>query len=456
MYLTAEGKKTLFSYEESYAQAFIRNMHEDLNDVKRSFIKIGFRLVEANENKYYKELGYENLVELAEAEFGFKSSTTYEFMKVYELAHDENYRMGIAAEYDKYSYSQLLALTYLKRSARNAKFLVKPTDSVRNIKRFVSIWNEEAKGWSSYDVYPKIKTVDEYLKAYDEKQAQEQAQKQLSEYAGQLPGQIAIDEEPQEEEFSERSEKFEKVIEALEEPPKVLPDNELIEYVLKTVQLIEHQKASIYEKWRSEPTKAEFKGNVKEAYGWGGCSGDNYFKQLESDPSKGLMITRLTGGKLIISWAIVASKISKLIERGEYVTELEIERYKQWKITHGILPATTDEPNELEEEFSEHSENFEEEQVQQQPKREYSLKVKKQTIRQLMFAMIEEHCDMESVKVCKLEDELSKQTNKKFYSYHFSDLAEFIIESDVPEEKYTEIYCGVLSLLGVEVINESN
>ena len=103
MYLTTEGKQTIYSSEESYAQAFIRCMNEDLNDVKRSFIKIGFRLAEANEFKYYKELGYENIAELAEAEFGFKQSTTYEFMKVYELAHDKNCRMGIAEEYNKFS-----------------------------------------------------------------------------------------------------------------------------------------------------------------------------------------------------------------------------------------------------------------------------------------------------------------------------------------------------------------
>lgn len=303
MYLTATA-------EETFAQAFIREVNNDLNDVKHSFIRIGFRLREANEFQYYKELGYQNITELAEAEFGFKKTTTYELMNVHELAHDPNYRWGIAEKYDKYSYSQLLALTYLKYSTRNAMFIVQPTDSVRKIKRFVSVWNREAKLYSYYDAYP-IKSVDEYLKAYDKEQDQEQEQTSASEYVGQLPGQIAL---------------------SLQEP-------------------VEYEEES-------------------------------------------------------------------------------------------------DEPDE---EFSERSVKLEKEEVQQTPKREYLLTVKKETVGRLMVAFVSDNYDMESEKVCKIEGELHRQLNGKFSSYHFSDLAEFITESDVSAEKYTEAYCSILALLGVEV-----
>lgn len=159
-------KADLINKEETYAQSFIRYTKMELDDIKRSFIKIGFRLKEAVKYEYYKELGYPDIVELAEAEFGFKKSTTYELIKVYELAHDENCPMQIAKKYDKFSYSQLLALSYVKYDGTAFWEIPQPTDSVRALKQFVSNWNKEYKtgcGW-----HPGLKTVGDYLQHAEE------------------------------------------------------------------------------------------------------------------------------------------------------------------------------------------------------------------------------------------------------------------------------------------------
>lgn len=469
MYLTATA-------EETFAQAFIREVNNDLNDVKHSFIRIGFRLREANEFQYYKELGYQNITELAEAEFGFKKTTTYELMSVHELAHDPDCRWSIADTYDKYSYSQLLALTYLKYSTRNAMFIVQPTDSVRKIKRFVSVWNREAKLYSCYDAYP-IKSVDEYLKAYDKEQDQEQEQTSASEYVGQLPGQIALSlQEPVEyeeesdepdEEFSERSEKFEEVADVPEETFEPMTDSELIKYCLKLGTFIEEGKFRIM-RCHSELTRAAFVKYVKNEYGIAGRTvhGEPY-SSIDCN-SNDYTIYRTNGGKIVLTWSVVAGYISRMIEADEYLTDKEKEEFERWQTAYNgfavSLPAQ-EEPernssvevlgqeaaSSFEVNFSERSEKLEKEEVQQTPKREYLLTVKKETVGRLMVAFVSDNYDMESEKVCKIEEELHRQLNGKFSSYHFSDLAEFITESDVSAEKYTEVYCSILALLGVEV-----
>ncbi len=83
-YLTADGNTTIYAQDESLAQAFVRYTKEELHDVARSFFKIGFRLSEANKYRYYEELGYDNIIDLAEDIFGFKKSTAYGLMQVYQ------------------------------------------------------------------------------------------------------------------------------------------------------------------------------------------------------------------------------------------------------------------------------------------------------------------------------------------------------------------------------------
>ena len=52
----------LFELSVSEAEKFVKLVKSDLDDIKHSFFTIGFRLHEANEFKYFRELGYENII----------------------------------------------------------------------------------------------------------------------------------------------------------------------------------------------------------------------------------------------------------------------------------------------------------------------------------------------------------------------------------------------------------
>ena len=171
---------------ETFAEAFVREVYNDLDDIKHSFIRIGFRLKEANENKYFVQLGYTSLAELAEDKFGFKKSTTYDLMAVYELAHDKTAPMEIDKTYDGYSQSQLLAMTRAKYSGTAFYAVIKPTDSVRDIEKFVSLWNKKYAKGCGYR--PGCTTVAEYLKQYEE---EDRCAPVI--YPNQLEGQLAIE-----------------------------------------------------------------------------------------------------------------------------------------------------------------------------------------------------------------------------------------------------------------------
>lgn len=339
--------------EESYAQAFIREVNNDLNDVKHSFIRIGFRLVEANKYKYFKELGYESIVELAEAEFGFQKTMTYGLMRVYELAHDKQAPMCIADRYDKFTHSQLLVLTGLKYDGEAVYNIIRPTDSVEKLKKFVRNWNEEYRYGCGY--HPGLKTVDEYIEAYERKHNNVQKLNTTQ----QLPGQMDLDELSEDKEDSAYAEN--------DEISEYLPDDELIIYCLKEGPRIEHGKATIYDKWRQQATMEEFKQYVKEQYG-NGCygGGDKYYKEVTFSPSEGLIIKRRIGGIIHIkSWGAVAGRISRLCESGEYVTEKELADYEAWKakvLANEIVPKESD--------FSAYAENNESEDFQEKAQRD--------------------------------------------------------------------------------------
>ena len=63
--------------QDTYAEAFVKLVREELNSIKRNFFSIGFRLAEANKEGYYYELGYDSIVECAEDLFGFKKTMSY-------------------------------------------------------------------------------------------------------------------------------------------------------------------------------------------------------------------------------------------------------------------------------------------------------------------------------------------------------------------------------------------
>ena len=132
----------LIDPKDSYAEQFVKLVRAELNDIKHTFFKIGFRLAEANREGYYYELGYENIVECAEDLFGFKKTTTYDLINVYNNFHDRLNPMHIKEDYDKYSQTQLVQLTGNIWARDSFAAYVRPEDTIDTIKKAKKLWNK--------------------------------------------------------------------------------------------------------------------------------------------------------------------------------------------------------------------------------------------------------------------------------------------------------------------------
>ena len=120
----------------SIEEQFVYYTYEDLEDIKHKFIDIGFRLNEANNLKYYEKLGYESIVNLSEHLFGFKKSTTYSLINVYQRFGNS---MKILPEFDKFSQSQLTEMCSLPEYLIKH---VKPDMTIQDIRDYKKAFNE--------------------------------------------------------------------------------------------------------------------------------------------------------------------------------------------------------------------------------------------------------------------------------------------------------------------------
>lgn len=103
----------------SYAQDFLKYTKLELDDIKRKFFKIGFRLNEAVEMGYVERLGYADIYELAEAQFEFGRTTTKNLMEINRVYSDRTmdryghyrlYSMQIDPRFEKYTQTQLVEM----------------------------------------------------------------------------------------------------------------------------------------------------------------------------------------------------------------------------------------------------------------------------------------------------------------------------------------------------------
>ena len=140
-------------YQLDCANTFLKWTREDIKDVTKSFFRIGFRLYEARAYKYYEALGYPDIETLAEEEFGFKRSSTYGFMQVYEKVCIKHGHNTMDERYIGYDYSKLLELCKVKLAVHDILNRIKPTDSVRDIHQYVKFWNAYT---SKHSTTPKI------------------------------------------------------------------------------------------------------------------------------------------------------------------------------------------------------------------------------------------------------------------------------------------------------------
>ena len=154
----------------SYANDFVKYVKLELEDIKRTFFKIGFRLYEAKQYLYYRELGYVNIEECGEALFGFSKSTTYNLIEVYEKFRDSKNPGFIDKRFEKYSQSQLVALSGVKYGLSTFMKNVSSEDTVATINAAKKIYN---KNWIHCGPMPEGgESLSDYIKRCEKKEAE--------------------------------------------------------------------------------------------------------------------------------------------------------------------------------------------------------------------------------------------------------------------------------------------
>lgn len=110
------------------AKTFIK---ENLSSMAKSYIAVGYYLRSIRENEGYKEDGYQNVHELAEAEFGMKRQTVDHCIRVNKKFSKDGESPVVAEEYREFKKAQLQEMLYL---TDDQILEVKPEMSVRQIR----------------------------------------------------------------------------------------------------------------------------------------------------------------------------------------------------------------------------------------------------------------------------------------------------------------------------------
>lgn len=99
-----------------------------LRDASKQFIYIGFLLDEADRLEYYREGNYDNIYDYCEANFGFKKSSTNNFIRVYRTFGEAMY---LQDNFKSYTYSQLTEMCSMNN---NQLKKCNPTLTVRELR----------------------------------------------------------------------------------------------------------------------------------------------------------------------------------------------------------------------------------------------------------------------------------------------------------------------------------
>ena len=271
----------------SLAQDFIKYTNLELGDIKRKFFKIGFRLNEANEFEYYKNLGYSDIYELAEAEFGFKATTTKNLMEVNRVysdhlmssnklagstVHYRKYAMDIDPRYDKYTQTQLVEMLPLSEEQRIHVPADFKTQDLRDYKKAVCGRNSYGIGYSEAIENPR-KAVEEYRRVMEKSEeylSQKEKDKMISDslkaidklikpkttVADVPPGQLCLDEDNNVVEFHQSKEESSQLTDRMEK-------TDLSKFILSKEDFVNQSTEYLKKELPARPSVHKFK-NRKE------------------------------------------------------------------------------------------------------------------------------------------------------------------------------------------------
>lgn len=132
-----------FGPERELARAGVKYILTDMNDIRKSYIKLGFHLSEFERMEYYKDFGYASLQEFCDANIGLDKSAVSRCIGVFRTFNaslDSRYRNGTITKgsamelgtcWKDFSYSQLCEMLSLDEKTRE---LVKPEMTIKQIR----------------------------------------------------------------------------------------------------------------------------------------------------------------------------------------------------------------------------------------------------------------------------------------------------------------------------------
>lgn len=343
-YRPLENKKVKASDETQleYANGFLKAVNDAIDDIKHRSYFIGFRLDEANRCKYYEALGYANIEELAESEFGFKRSTTYGLMQAFNYAKSET-PLYIADKFRGYSYTALLEMSKAKtiRGSGGIEKILTPKDSVSKIKEVRPLWN---KYLEDNGTLPDCKTADEFLELVKKPapllelvecvETPEPEENRVQSIGLTEPEEPEQTDEEFEAELNETA-VDEELIQHSE--PGMRAESEIIKVGLTGVDIyVKDAKFKIVDRYRNKPLEGNFPDFIKGVYNYENEPTFYHgFYSKEEGMNRGYSVK---GIELIcpyqnvkLTWEEVARNISDLIYTGEYLSDAEQEQYIQWK-----------------------------------------------------------------------------------------------------------------------------
>lgn len=171
---------------ETLAQSFVRYIHEDLLQIKQPHFDIAWRLREAKQLNYPAELGYADIYELSEVEFGFKKSSTAAYIAI--ATEFMNYgNMSVREGYKVFSYSQLVEMLPLggyDRTRITPDMTVKQIRKYKQDHKFVTLENGD------YVMYGEL--TDKQKANYEEYRERKKAENKSVQTSGQENVETAV------------------------------------------------------------------------------------------------------------------------------------------------------------------------------------------------------------------------------------------------------------------------
>ena len=116
--------------------AMKESLKRDLIGVQESFVRIGYTLRKIEEQKLYKNDGYETVTEFAKAEYGLSASTISRFMSINRKFSIDGYSDRLRPEYAQMGSSKLSEMLSLPDADLEMVRPEMPKADIRELKHF--------------------------------------------------------------------------------------------------------------------------------------------------------------------------------------------------------------------------------------------------------------------------------------------------------------------------------